>query len=58
MDALTVDSPTKETTATSPIIHPTKSENSLVNILEDRLKMYQEAEQNAKSSGEISRARR
>ncbi|XP_049816691.1 coiled-coil and C2 domain-containing protein 1-like isoform X1 [Schistocerca nitens] len=43
----------------TPVALPKRNEgNPLVTTLEERLKMYQEAEKNAKSAGESSRARR
>ncbi|KAJ9592539.1 hypothetical protein L9F63_015812, partial [Diploptera punctata] len=47
-----------ENSSPTPTPAPMKTGTSLVALLEERLKMYQEAEKNAKSAGEISRARR
>ncbi|XP_067001233.2 coiled-coil and C2 domain-containing protein 1-like isoform X2 [Anabrus simplex] len=56
------ESPPPEVVAPTPRSPPDKPKvstgNSLVSLLEERLKMYQEAEKNAKTAGESSRARR
>nr|CAD7568148.1 unnamed protein product [Timema californicum] len=44
--------------ASVPHYEPTSGKGSLETVLEERLKMYQEAEKNAKLAGESTRARR
>ena len=63
MSALNGDEAEEESTQdesenTSSATSPVKAGPSLVVLLQERLKMYQEAEINAKKAGETSRARR
>jgi hypothetical protein len=53
-----VEEPVPQPRAEAPPASRGNTELSLVTMLEERLKMYQEAESNAKSAGETSRARR
>jgi hypothetical protein len=53
-----VEEPVPQPIAEGPSVGPGDMGLSLVTMLEERLKMYQEAEGNAKAAGETSRARR